>query len=31
MPVTLAPLTGGEFAIAAESKNQALQIQRLLQ
>ena len=31
MPVTLAPLTGGEFAIAAESKNQALQIQHLLQ
>jgi hypothetical protein len=31
MPVTLAPLTGGEFAIAAESKSQALQIQRLLQ
>jgi hypothetical protein len=31
MPVTLAPLTGGEFAIAAESKSEALQIQRLLQ
>ena len=30
MPVTLEPLTTGEFAIAAESKNQALQIQRLL-
>jgi hypothetical protein len=28
--VSLAPLTGGEFAIAAESKDQALQIQRLL-
>jgi len=31
MPVTLEPLTGGEFAIGTESKNQALQIQRLLQ
>jgi hypothetical protein len=31
MPVTLQPLTGGEFAIATQSKNQALQIQRLLQ
>ena len=31
MPVTLAPLTDGEFAIAAESKSEALQIQRLLQ
>jgi hypothetical protein len=31
MPVTLQPLTSGEFAIAAESKTQALQIQRLLQ
>jgi hypothetical protein len=31
MPVTMQPLTGGEFAFAAESKNQALQIQRLLQ
>ena len=30
MPVTLQPLTGGEFAFSAESKNQALQIQRLL-
>ena len=31
MPVTLQPLTGGEFAFSAESKNQALQVQRLLQ
>jgi hypothetical protein len=31
MPVTMAPLTGGEFAIVVESKSQALQIQRLLQ
>jgi hypothetical protein len=31
MPVTLQPLTTGEFAIAADNKNQALQIQRLLQ
>ncbi len=30
MPVTLQPLTGGEFAFSAESKNQALQVQRLL-
>jgi hypothetical protein len=31
MPVTLEPLTGGEFAFGAESKSQALQVQRLLQ
>ena len=31
MPLTFQPLTGGEFGIAAESKNEALQIQRLLQ
>ncbi|HEX4287402.1 MAG TPA: hypothetical protein VH021_00690 [Trebonia sp.] len=31
MPITLQPLTGGEFGISANSKNQALQIQRLLQ
>ena len=31
MPLTLQPLTGGEFAFSAESKNQALRIQRLLQ
>ena len=31
MPVTLQPLTGGEFAFSAESKSQALQVQRLLQ
>jgi hypothetical protein len=31
MPITLKPLTGGEFGISADSKNQALQIQRLLQ
>ena len=31
MPLTLQPLTGGEFAFSAESKNQALQLQRLLQ
>jgi hypothetical protein len=31
MPVTLEPLTGGEFAFGAESKTQALQIQRMLQ
>jgi hypothetical protein len=31
MPVTMQPLTGGEFAFGAESKDQALQIQRLLQ
>ena len=31
MPVTLQPLTGGEFAFSAESKNQALRVQRLLQ
>jgi hypothetical protein len=31
MPVTLQPLTSGEFAIGAQSQNQALQIQRLLQ
>jgi len=30
MPVTLEPLTGGEFAFSAESKSQALQVQRLL-
>ena len=30
MPITLRPLTRGEFSISAESKNQALQIQRLL-
>ena len=31
MPLTMQPLTGGEFACSAESKNQALQVQRLLQ
>jgi hypothetical protein len=31
MPVTLQPLTTGEFSISAQSKNQALQVQRLLQ
>jgi hypothetical protein len=31
MPLTMQPLTGGEFAFSAESKSQALQIQRLLQ
>jgi hypothetical protein len=31
MPVTLQPLTGGEFAFGAASKSQALQVQRLLQ
>jgi hypothetical protein len=31
MPVTLQPLTGGEFAFGAASKSQALHIQRLLQ
>jgi len=31
MPVTLQPLTGGEFSFGAESKNQAFQVQRLLQ
>jgi hypothetical protein len=31
MPVTLQPLPGGEFAFSAESKSQALQVQRLLQ
>ena len=31
MPLTMQPLTGGEFAFSAESKNQALQVQRLLQ
>jgi hypothetical protein len=31
MPVTLQPLTGGEFSFSAESKNQALRVQRLLQ
>jgi hypothetical protein len=31
MPLTLQPLTGGEFAFSAESKSQALQVQRLLQ
>ena len=31
MPVTLQPLTGGEFSFGAESKSQALQVQRLLQ
>ena len=30
MPLTLQPLTGGEFAFSAESKSQALQVQRLL-
>jgi hypothetical protein len=30
MPVTLEPLTGGEFAFSTESKSQALQVQRLL-
>jgi hypothetical protein len=30
MPMTLEPLTGGEFAFATESKGEALQIQRLL-
>ena len=30
MPVTLQPLTSGEFAIGADSETQALQIQRLL-
>jgi hypothetical protein len=30
MPVTLQPLTGGEFAFGTENKNQALQVQRLL-
>ena len=30
MPVTLQPLTGGEFAFGAASKSQALHIQRLL-
>jgi hypothetical protein len=31
MPVTLQPLTGGEFSFSAESKNQALRVQGLLQ
>ena len=31
MPVTMQPLTGGQFAFGAESKSQALQVQRLLQ
>jgi len=31
MPLTMQPLTGGEFAFSAESKSQALQVQRLLQ
>jgi preprotein translocase subunit SecD len=31
MPITLHPLTGGEFGISADSEKQALQIQRLLQ
>jgi hypothetical protein len=31
MPLTLRPLTGGEFGISAESKAQALHIQSLLQ
>jgi hypothetical protein len=30
MPLTMQPLTGGEFAFSAESKSQALQVQRLL-
>jgi hypothetical protein len=30
MPVTLQPLTGGDFAFGTQSKNQALQVQRLL-
>jgi hypothetical protein len=30
MPLTLQPLTGGEFAFSAQSKNQALQVQHLL-
>jgi len=30
MPLTLQPLTGGEFAFSVESKSQALQVQRLL-
>ena len=30
MPVTLQPLTRGEFAFGTQSKNQALQVQRLL-
>jgi hypothetical protein len=30
MPETLQPLTSGEFAFGTESKNQALQVQRLL-
>ena len=31
MPVTMQPLTDGEFEFSAESKSQALQVQRLLQ
>ena len=31
MPLTMQPLTGGQFAFSAESKSQALQVQRLLQ
>jgi hypothetical protein len=31
MPLTLQPLTGGEFAFGTASKSQALQVQRLLQ
>ena len=31
MPVTLQPLAGGEFSFGAESENQALEVQRLLQ
>ena len=31
MPVTLHPLTTGEFSISAQSQSQALEIQRLLQ
>jgi hypothetical protein len=31
MPITLQPLTSGEFGISADSQKQALQIQRLLQ
>jgi hypothetical protein len=30
MPLTMQPLNGGEFAFSAESKSQALQVQRLL-
>jgi len=30
MPITLQPLTHGQFAISAQSKSQALQIERLL-